>query len=329
MKILVQDLNKYVAISEEHANNAVGKAKSGGLLFDRKVTRVVTPGTLVDETFMDPYANNFLLALYMNPRGSETCKSTSTLEGAPQGDYVSKARLFERAGIAWLDLSTGEFYTQSISLGALPASMVRVGAKEVILSSSMDEDLQQYVMDILKHDRHLVTWQHNRPAKSTVAEWSPMLETPILGSEQDLFTSEEVMAGGMVLEFVAEKLQELGTKLQHPIRKVESESMGIDRHSMRGLEILETSRDGLSAGKGSLLHSLRRTVTRSGARLLRERICKYSITFCYSMELFRTSLYLCTVCYTWILLDANPYSFSVDVSHSHQPPSRPCGATYP
>lgn len=48
--------------------------------------------------------------------------------------------------------------------------------------------------------------------------------------------------------------------------------MGIDKNSMRGLEILRTTKDAISDGKGSLLHSVRRTVTKSGARLLRDRI---------------------------------------------------------
>ena len=47
LKILVQDLNKYSAISEEFPNSLTGKVKSGGLLFDRRVAYVVTPGTLI------------------------------------------------------------------------------------------------------------------------------------------------------------------------------------------------------------------------------------------------------------------------------------------
>ena len=74
LKILVQDLNKYVAISEEFTNNVADKAKSGGLMFDRKVARIVTPGTLIDEKFMDPYVNNFLLSIHMD---------TMSLTGGP------------------------------------------------------------------------------------------------------------------------------------------------------------------------------------------------------------------------------------------------------
>ena len=327
LKILVQDLNKYVAISEEYANDAVGKAKSGGLLFDRKVTRVITPGTLVDETFMDPYANNFLLALFIRPQDHGTCKSTSTAQDPVLGDHTLETKLDRNIGLAWLDLSTGEFYTQNTNLGALPASMVRIGAKEVILNRSMDEDLQPDIMDILKHDRYLVAWQHGTPTKSTVADWSPMLETPVIESEQDSYTSEEVVAGGMILDYVADKLQGLGIKLQPPVRKLENESMGIDRHSMRGLEILETSRDGLSAGKGSLLHSMRRTVTKSGARLLRERICMYSTTLRHSAGLHKI-LFYCVPFYVLGHLGVlTCSSITVNISYGYQPTARSRGAT--
>ena len=67
LKMLVQDLNKYVAISEEFAPPAEDKAKSSnGLMFDRRVARIITPGTLIDEKFIDPSENNFLLAIYID-----------------------------------------------------------------------------------------------------------------------------------------------------------------------------------------------------------------------------------------------------------------------
>ncbi len=57
-------------------------------------------------------------------------------------------------------------------------------------------------------------------------------------------------------------------KLQPPLRYASMEVMGIDKNSLRSLEIRQTMRDG--AFRGSLLHAIRRTVTTSGARLLSE-----------------------------------------------------------
>lgn len=66
LKMLVQEYNQHVAICEEFPNNVEGKIKSGGNRFDRKVVRIVTPGTLIDEGFMDTTRNNFLLAVHVD-----------------------------------------------------------------------------------------------------------------------------------------------------------------------------------------------------------------------------------------------------------------------
>ncbi|KAK5990371.1 MutShomolog 1-like protein [Cladobotryum mycophilum] len=76
LKVLVQDLNRHVAIAEEFPNTAADKIKSGGLMHDRRVSRIITPGTLIDENFMDPYANNYVMAIHIDkdylPRKSKS-----------------------------------------------------------------------------------------------------------------------------------------------------------------------------------------------------------------------------------------------------------------
>lgn len=276
LKILVQDLHKYVAISEEFSNNATGKVKSGGLLFNRKVTRIVTPGTLVDEKFMDPCSNNFLLAVFVKDYDHEVHRDAVSVSPSTVAEPVVSRLQDQPAGLAWLDLSTGEFYTQATTVSALPTSLVRIGAKEIILNRMMSRNLQQSVMDVLGHYSKLVTWHSSLPGTAEISQWSHMLETPVPESRQGIFTNQEVVAGSMLLDYVTDKLQDFGIRLQAPVRRLGSEGMTIDRHTMRGLEVLETSRDSLSAGKGSLLHAMKRTVTKSGTRLLREWICTYS-----------------------------------------------------
>ncbi|KAL9121129.1 MAG: hypothetical protein Q9187_002311 [Circinaria calcarea] len=251
LKILVQDLNKYVAISEEFSNNASSKVKSGGLLFSRKVTRVVTPGTLVDEKFIDPCSNNFLLAIFVQDIDHEVPREAIAISSLALREAVLLRLKDQPAGLAWLDLSAGEFYTQSTTISALPTSLVRIGAREIIMDNAMSDCLKQSVTAVLGHYSNLVTWQSNMPSHKNVSEWSHMLETPIPDSEQRMFTNQEVVAGSMLLGYVTDKLQGFGIKLQAPIRRLINESMMIDRHSMRGLEVLETSRDGLSGASPS------------------------------------------------------------------------------
>ena len=274
LKTLVQDFGKYVAISEEFPNDASGKAKSGGLLFDRRVTRIVTPGTLVDEKFIDPYENNFLLAVY--PRMSQTEVQQQEVGAAMETlvPELGKLSMASTIGLAWLDLSTGEFFTQTTTSSALSSEVIRIGAKEILLPDSVEDAVKRTILSLFDHKRVHVAFQSASPADKTMSAWSPMMESPVTISDQARFTDEEVLAGSILLHYVKDRLFGLGVKLQPPVRRQERENMGIDRNSMRGLEILETARDAVTEGKGSLLHAVRRTVTRSGARVLRERICK-------------------------------------------------------
>lgn len=256
LKVLVQDMNKYVAISEEFVNNVVGKAKSGGLMFDRRVARIVTPGTLIDEKFMDPYENNFLLSVHIKP-----IKKSEHKAHAISGD--------QPIGLSWLDLSTGDFFTQSTTAQFLPSAIAAIGAREVVVDERMSERVKEELQLIVGADRHLLT-SFSASTPKNLSQWGDALESPLSPESSSAFASEETAACSLLLEYAQTQMQGLRMKLQPPRRKHLDESMTIDRNSLRGLEILETARDGF--GKGSLLHAVRRTSTKSGARLLRERL---------------------------------------------------------
>ena len=274
LKVLVQDLNKYVAISEEFALGAEDKAKSGGLMFDRKVARIITPGTLIDEKFIDPSENNFLLAIYLDV-------STLKAQSKPHIDAHSSQHILssvpQHVGLSWLDLSTGDFYTQLTTAQMLPSAIARIGAREILVDQNIQDIIGQELQLLVGHDHRLVTFFRFPEKIEPMSEWSPMMETPIPEHTHSSFTPEEVAAGYSLLEYIRVQLQGSNLKLQPPRRRDLDESMGIDRNSLRGLEILETSRDGF--GKGSLLHAVRRTCTKSGARLLRDRLSKFRMTY--------------------------------------------------
>lgn len=268
-----------MAISEEFANNASGTVKSGGLLFDRKVTRTITPGTLIDEKFMDPYENNFLLALHpMDSHGSPNVPSNETIPAELATGSIPPALISKRIGLAWLDLSTGDFFTQTTTLGTLASAAARIGAREIVLSGDVNDSMQQSILDMLEQQRHLVTYHQNQLADDSMSSWTLMLETEVPTDTQSSFSSEEVAAGSLLLAYVKDRLQGLGIKLQPPVRRQDKETMSIDKNSMRALEVLRTSKEGLGGGKGSLLHTVRRTVTKSGTRLLRDWIASPSMS---------------------------------------------------
>ncbi|KAG9680628.1 muts domain V, partial [Aureobasidium melanogenum] len=129
LKSLVQGLNKHVAISEEVRNSPADQAKNGGLLYNRKVSRIVTAGTLIDETFVDPFENNFLLSIHAN-------LDTTDIVSAPQDADV---------GLTWVDLSSGDFFTQRTELASLGSVIARIGAQ---INSRLD-----LITELLGHDQ--------------------------------------------------------------------------------------------------------------------------------------------------------------------------------
>ncbi|KAL2694133.1 hypothetical protein Neosp_000703 [[Neocosmospora] mangrovei] len=282
LKILVQDLNRHVAIAEEFPNSPTDKVKSGGLMHDRRVARIITPGTLIDENFMDPYASNYVLAIDIGrvPNqmdglpGHESASDTASAHPLPSGvgPDVGDAQPCDDAvplGLAWLDLSTGHFCTQQTNLASLPAILSRLCPRELVLDQELQSDTDHGIFALLAEDRHIITYAP-RPDDSLLSPdgWAPMLESALSASEAAAFSPAEVCAAGALLSYVKDRLQGMSMKLQPPLRQENMHTMAIDRNSLRALEIRQTIRDG--AFRGSLLHAIRRTVTKSGARLLNE-----------------------------------------------------------
>ncbi|TQV97372.1 hypothetical protein V2A60_000011 [Cordyceps javanica] len=249
LKILVQDLNKYVAVAEEFPNNAEQKLKSGGLMHNRKVTRIITPGTLIDENFIDPYANNYVMAIHVSGQVSPVSTATIPL------------------GLAWLDLSTGRFFTQQTDLASLGSILSRIAPREIVLSRELQSRDQHAIFSILAEDRHLITYASTGDLVN-VSDWSSMLEADIPRATLEGFSEDEISAGHLVLSYVKDRLQGMSMKLQPPSRHENMQIMTIDKNSLRALEVKQTIRDGFF--RGSLLHAIRRTVTKSGSRLLNE-----------------------------------------------------------
>jgi len=226
-------------------------------MHDRRVSRIVTPGTLIDENFMDPFSNNYVLAIH----------ATQTLDVAPvKTDHTSLI------GLAWLDLSTGHFFTQTTTLSALPSLLSRIGPKEVVLSEKFEAEKDHGIVTILEEEHYLVSYVNTTVIQS-ISEWTTSLESPIPPGLIDQFTPEEVSAGSNLLQYVGTRLQGSNIKLQPPTRQ--SDVMGIDKNTMRALEIKTTMRE--DSVSGSLLNVIRRTVTKGGTRLLGSWLSKLSL----------------------------------------------------
>jgi len=208
---------------------------------------------------MDPFSNNYVLAIHAK-KGE---KDGRVLDVDPNMSI----------GLAWLDLSTGHFFTQQTTLSTLPSYLARIGPKEIVLDEELQGSKDHKLFTVLDEEHYLISYVNNEAAKP-ISEWGERLESPMAKSRVDQFTIEEVAAANSVLQYVETRLQGSNVKLQPPARQ--SDVMGIDKNTMRALEIKSTMRD--DSISGSILHTIRRTVTKGGARLLGSWLSKFPVS---------------------------------------------------
>jgi DNA mismatch repair ATPase MutS len=220
---------------------------------------------------MDPYQNNYLLCIHVDP---DALKEEYALKNSPGSQSVASVLNLPRTevGLAWIDLSSGDFFTQSTDIASLPSAVARIKPREIVLDSIFGEAGNSRIVSILEEEGHIITFAQPPAQPLTVKAWLPMLEDVVDELDIARFTPGEVAAGGSLLHYAKHQLPGSQIRLQSPVRHQAEDHMSIDKNSLRALEIRETIRDGTY--EGSLLHALKKTVTKSGTRLLTQRLCK-------------------------------------------------------
>jgi DNA mismatch repair ATPase MutS len=209
---------------------------------------------------MDPYENNFLLAVY-----------------TPDAASIGNGLEAEDVGLAWLDLSTGDFYTQQTDISALPGDVARIAPREILLNEDLRSDRSHALFSTIEEEKHFISYEPFTDLSLTAVppSWDTLLESPIPARIAKAFTLPEIRAAEVLLRSVKNKLMGTNMRIQPPIRKSKQDIMMIDANTLRALEIKRTLREGNI--RGSLLSAIRRTVTKSGARLFADMICIQSI----------------------------------------------------
>src|SRR5260370_38513540 len=108
-----------VAVCEQIEDPAEARRRGGKSVVRRDVIRLVTPGTLTEDTLLDPRRNNYLLAI-ARARGS----------GAEESRFA----------LAWIDISTGEFGLAECDRAGLAAEIARLDPSEIIVSDALYGD---------------------------------------------------------------------------------------------------------------------------------------------------------------------------------------------
>src|SRR5215469_14009332 len=107
-----------VAVCEQMEDPAAARARGNRSVVRRDVVRLVTPGTLTEDTLLDARTNNYLLAI-------------ARARGSSGGD---------RIGFSFNDTSTSEFIVTECSIGELAATLARINPNEIIVTDALYGD---------------------------------------------------------------------------------------------------------------------------------------------------------------------------------------------
>lgn len=253
LKTLIQQHGRSVAMCEEFRKpQEVDEVKYAKPSFERRVTRIITPGTLIDESFLNPVENNFLLAVYV-----------------PLSNLGTPNRGAFELGLAWIDVSTGEFFTASTSYDELEDHLVRIDPQEIVLDG--------YLKSLPSHPLHSKLQEANCPV-SYIEGASRLDGSGLVTGHSNVILSQDIQtetgesaATNLLNNFLKMNLLEFSPKKLELSREERSGYLQIDAHTLKALEIIGTSQVGRRVG--SLKNSIKRTVTSAGTRLLTRWLC--------------------------------------------------------
>ncbi|MEX0809376.1 MAG: DNA mismatch repair protein MutS [Dongiaceae bacterium] len=226
-----------VAVCEQSEDPAEAKKRGAKSVVRRDVVRIVTPGTLTEDSLLDARRHNYLASL------------------AESGGAL---------GLAWLDMSTGEFTVQPVPAAMLPAALARLDAGELLLSEKLVERPDFFEL-----------WREWRASLSPLPSARFDSENARRRLEETFgvkalegfgsFERAEIAAAGALVDYVVLTQQGKLPRIASPRRLAAGAVMEIDAATRRNLEL---ARNLSGAREGSLLQAIDRTITGPGARAL-------------------------------------------------------------
>jgi DNA mismatch repair protein MutS len=212
-------------------------------IVERGIVRIVTPGTLTEENALDARASNYLASLVV-------------------------AR--ERAGLAWVDLSTGRMQGCELAEERVLDELARLAPSELLVSPETLEGRAHWKAELTEHlgvaltEREAWRFAHDGALRALTRHFR------VKGLEGFGIEAESLLvpAAGALIEYAGETQR---ATCEHILRlePVEPDDfLLLDRATRQCLELVETQRE--HRREGSLLGVLDATLTPMGARTLRE-----------------------------------------------------------
>ncbi|RYH11010.1 DNA mismatch repair protein MutS [Tropicimonas sp. IMCC6043] len=232
-----------VAVCEQMEDPAEARKRGSKSVVKREVVRLVTPGTLTEDSLLEARRNNFLCAI---------------------------AQVREEAALATVDISTGELRVSPCPLVRLGPELARRAPREVLVA----ENTESLLSDLISESGAALTPLSRNTFDSAGAaqrlrEVFGVADLAAFGA----FGRAELGALGAIVAYLELTQKGKLPLLRPPQRDLGTEVMQIDAATRRNLELTSS----LSGGRdGSLLSAVDRCVTAPGARLLARRIASPS-----------------------------------------------------
>ena len=226
-----------VAICDQLESPIEAKKRGYKAIVKRGVVRIITQGTITEESIINVANPNYLISVVINK---------------------------DKSALSYLDLSTSEFGVMEMSVGELNSELARLYPKEILLSDKVQAHNEQHA--IFAPYRSKIVYQvdsyfaHAKCLKSIEGFYN-IVSTEAIGPLSDL----QISAIGSILEYIRMTQKNNLPDLPFPELLDLSELMVIDSSTRRNLELINN----LSGGyKNSLLSSINYTITKQGSRLL-------------------------------------------------------------
>src|SRR5256885_12601335 len=230
-----------VAVCEQMEDPADARKRGSRAVVKREVIRLVTPGTLTEDSLLDARSAHILAAL-----------------GCASGEFA----------LATADITSGDFSVSSLNQGDVALELARLSPKELLAPDTLLGDAATVPM--LKALGPALTPLPAIKFDSLSGERAlKRLYGVVVLDGFGSFSRAETSAAGALVGYL-ELTQRGKLPVLKPLARAgERPFMAIDAATRRNLELTETLSGGL---KGSLLASVDRTVTAAGARELASRL---------------------------------------------------------
>lgn len=267
--------------------------QDGRKLITRQVDRIYTPGTLIEECFIESAPSNHLVSIHMDMSPSPApFDASSPLHGAVEpnecvSDVPSAASLFndKLLGFSCVDLASGEFYMDECLQSELPLKLAAIKAREILVDENSydaitnDSDLSPILLqsDSTKITKLSLTTFCEAVAFNHMATIFGVTEKEESSRRHALLlqivpkgsTTLSLKATGALLDYIVKTHGGTLPLLDQPL-KFDADVMAIDSDSQRSLELVRSIRN--NDQRGTLLELLDKTATSSGYKELISRI---------------------------------------------------------